>query len=131
MNYRLYLFGKARRIRAAEHFGADNDIRAIGIAESVFSFCCDDFEGYEVWNGMTMIADDRSLPEASRWWAITQASQRDVLDLEDRVQRTFRSVSKSRQLLEAAAKSPTLIARQKLGDRPHLRNPAWNRSCLR
>jgi hypothetical protein len=59
MNYRLYLLGrKARHIRSTEPFGAEDDVHAVGIAESVFSFCSDDFDGYEVWNGMTMIADD-------------------------------------------------------------------------
>lgn len=111
MNYRLYLLGKARHIRSAESFSADDDVHAIGIAESVFSYCCDDYDGYEVWNGMTMVADDRTLPGPSCWWAITQASQRDVLDLEDRVQRTFASVSKSRELLGAAPRSRAPIGR--------------------
>ena len=64
-----------------------------------------------------------SSPEPSRWAVITQASQRDVLDLEDHVQSTFRNVSKSREILETAVKSPTRMARQKLEDGPHSRNP--------
>jgi len=95
MNYRLYLLGSARHIRATESFIAENDVRAIGIAESVLCSCCDNFAGYEVWNGTTMIADDRTLPEHSRLWLITQASQRDVLDLEDRVRRNFKQISKA------------------------------------
>jgi len=105
MIYRLYLLRKARHIHATESFGAEDDVRAIGIAESVFSMFSDDFDGYEVWNGVAMIADNRSLPGPSRWWAITQASQRDVLDLADRVQRTSTSVTESRQLQKKSGKS--------------------------
>jgi hypothetical protein len=111
MKYRLHLLGRAGHVRATGSFTADDDVRAIGIPQSVFSSCCDDFDGYAVWNGTTMIADDRRLRQ-SHWWAITKASQREVLDLEDRVQRTFASVSKSRQLRDAASKSRIVITRE-------------------
>jgi hypothetical protein len=109
--YRLYLLGEARHIRSAEPFAAEDDVHAIGVAESVFSYCSDDYDGYEVWNGLRMIADDRTLPEPSRWWAITQASQRDVLDLEDRVQRTLARISESRQLLDHVAEAGAKVQR--------------------
>ena len=105
MIYQLYLLGKARQIHAIEYFGAEDDVRAVGIAESAFSLISGDFDGYEVWNGTTIIADNRSRLHPSRWWAITQASQRDVLDLAARVQRTSASASKSQPLLEKSGKS--------------------------
>jgi hypothetical protein len=110
MRYRLCLLGKSSDIRAAEAFLAEDDVRANEIALSVFSACCDDFDGYEIWNGATMISCGRGPQPPGDWRAITQASQREVLDLEDRMQRTFACVSKSRQLLDATARLRTLIA---------------------
>ena len=110
MRYRMCLLGKSSDIRAAESFLAEDDDRANEIALSVFSACCDDFDGYEVWNSATVISRGRGPQQPGHWWTITQASQREVLDLEDRMQRTFASVSKSQQLLDATAKLRTLIA---------------------
>jgi hypothetical protein len=36
---------------------------------------------YEVWKSGVKIADHRGLTTALPWWAVAQASQRDVLDL--------------------------------------------------
>jgi hypothetical protein len=110
MRYRLYLLGKASDVRAAEAFLAEDDVRAVGIALSVFSTCCDDFDGYEVWNGATMISRGPGPRKPSKFWAITQANQREVLDLEDRMQRVFACVRDSRKLLDATTKLRTLIA---------------------
>jgi hypothetical protein len=121
MRYRLYLLGKSGDVRAAEAFLAEDDVRANGIALSVFSACCDDFEGYEVWNGAMMISRGPGPRQSSNSWAITQASQRDVLDLEDRMQRVFACVRESRKLLDATAKLRTLIASE--SDPPPLSLP--------
>jgi hypothetical protein len=105
MRYRLYLLGKSGDVRAAEAFLAEDEVRANEIALSVFSACCDDFDGYEVWSGETLISRGRGGPQQPRHWeAITQANQREVLDLEDRLQRTFTCVSESRRLLDATAR---------------------------
>ena len=104
MNYRLYLLDDARNIRAGESFVAEDDSRAIGIAITVYSSCSDAFNGYELWKQSVKLADERNAYSSQHWWAITQASQREVLDLEDRMQRTFACLSESRQLLDASSK---------------------------
>jgi hypothetical protein len=104
MRYRLYLRGNTSDVRACEAFSAEDDVRANGIALSLFSACCNDFDGYEVWNGATMISRGRGPRQPGHSWDVTQASQREVLDLEDRMQRSFSCVRESRQLLNATAK---------------------------
>jgi hypothetical protein len=96
-------------VRAAEAFSAEDDVRANGIALSVYSACCDDFDGYEVWNGATMTSRGPGPQPPSNSWAITQASQREVLDLEDRMLQVFACVRESRKLLDATAKLRTRI----------------------
>jgi hypothetical protein len=109
MRYRLYLLGKSSDVRAAEAFVAEDDVRANGIALSVFSACCDDFDCYELWNDATMIFRGEGPQQPGDWLAVTQTSQREVLDLEDRMQRTLVSVAKSRQLLDATEKLRTRL----------------------
>jgi hypothetical protein len=110
MRYQLRLLGKSSDTQAAETFLADDDVGANDIARAIFSACCDNFDGYEVWNGKTMISRGRGAQQVGYWWQVTQASQRAVLDLEDRMQRTLVSLSKSKQLLDATAKLRVLIA---------------------
>lgn len=81
------------------------------IALTVFAACCNDFDHFEVWNGATMISGGRGPRQPGHWRPITQAIQREMLDLEDRMRHTFACVSRSQQLLAAAAKLRTLITR--------------------
>lgn len=103
MSYRLYLLSTSGGIVAGESFGADNDSDAIAMAVTVYSSCRDEISGYELWKSFTKIADHRSLAEALPWWAVTQVRQRELLDLEDRMQSTFVCLQRSRRLLQASA----------------------------
>ncbi|MBV9251907.1 MAG: hypothetical protein JO227_22035 [Acetobacteraceae bacterium] len=104
MNYRLYLLDSINRIRAAESFSATGDREARKIAASVHEACADVFAGYEIWRGSERLtADSRQVGLDWTDWAMLQR-QEAVLDLEERLQRTFACVSQSRRLLEASAK---------------------------
>ena len=89
MNYRLYLLGKSNGIVAGESFVADNDQHAIGLAVTVYSSCRDEIDGYELWKAAVEIADHHTSADATPWWAVAQANQRELLDLINRMQSTF------------------------------------------
>lgn len=103
MSYRLYLLSTSGGIVAGESFLADNDKAAIAVAVTVYSSCRDEIDGYELWQSTTKVADHRSLADDLPWWAVTQVRQRELLDLEDRMQSTFTCLQRSRRLLEVTA----------------------------
>jgi len=107
MYYRLYLLDHSRKIHAGESFLADDDTSAAGLAVAVFSSCSDEFAGYELWKGPVRLAHDRMQLKFAHWHAMNQMQQRDVLELEDRLQRGFECVRKSQRLLEAMAELRT------------------------
>ena len=50
MDYRLYLLGEDKKIRAAESFCIDDDVEAVWVDNAVYSACRDQFYGYAMWN---------------------------------------------------------------------------------
>jgi ribosome-binding protein aMBF1 (putative translation factor) len=107
MLYRLYLL-KRGRIRASEIFYAQNDNEAKEIASRVCNACDDSFKQYELWSGTEQITSVRrvaqTVPQRERKSQdIALAHQEIVLDLEDRLQKSFTSLAASRKLLAASA----------------------------
>jgi len=106
MNFRIYLLDATSRIRAAESFSAHDDSEAAGIALATYDACSDVFEGYELWCGSTCIARrarkgiDRPRLNA---WSMAMMRQDDVLDLEDRLHRSFACIRESTRLLTVSS----------------------------
>ena len=104
MQYRYYLLDGDDHIRAAETFSALDDAVARETAKLVYSGCNDEFEKYELWCGGERVARGCNRADAAgelRLSDIVAARQESILDLEDRLQRTFACVRRSRKLLEA------------------------------
>jgi hypothetical protein len=104
MHYRMYLLDERKHIWAGESFSADGDKEASTIGASVHSVCNDTFPGYEVWCGTRLVAAGYDPPVAETALAVellTGRRQESVLDLEERMQRTFLRVQRKRKLLEA------------------------------
>jgi hypothetical protein len=109
MNYRVYLLDDLAAIRAAESFSATEDGEAAHVAAVLFEACGDVFHGYELWRGSERIAPRPQPASASRGLEDVILSRQDiVLDLEDRLQRTFACVNQSRKLLERIDEIRTL-----------------------
>ena len=102
MNFRFYLLDAASRIRAAESFSAANDAEAAQVALTTYDACSDVFAGYELWRGNACIAGDarpaRPAPRLNAW-TIAVVHQHNVLDLEDRLYRSFACIRESSRLL--------------------------------
>jgi hypothetical protein len=101
MEYRVYLLDDSRHIHAAEWFSATEDDDAVLIAQSVHNACCDLFATFEVWRGTEIVAegDGKREEPALDLRQIVQAHQENVLKLEDRLQRSFDCIDKSRKML--------------------------------
>ena len=104
MNYRLYLFGESGRTFTGEAFVADDDKRAISLALTIFSARGGEIGGYELWRDSVKIADDRSSANAIPRWAMAQARQGDVLDLENQMQTSFQWLKRIERLFAASSK---------------------------
>jgi hypothetical protein len=116
VDYRIYLLDGGDHISAGEFFSASNDKEAAEIAASIYEVCSDAFEGYEVWHGAVCI-----LPNGhNRNWTVPriedviEARQDNILDLEDRLQRSYACMNRSRKLLEVQARLRQ--QRQRAGD---------------
>jgi hypothetical protein len=108
MLYRFYLVDKRGRIRVTEIFYAQNDNEAKDIASRVYNACDDSFRQYELWSGTEQITSVRCGAQTAqqmerRSQDITLAHQEIVLDLEERLQRSFARMAASRKMLEATA----------------------------
>ncbi len=104
MKYRLYLLDENAHFRAGESFSATSDMEAADIAAAVHSACADVFDGYELWRGAHCVLQIRNglVPAGNVTLSdVVAARQENVLDLEERLQRTFACVSASRTLLAA------------------------------
>ena len=104
MNYRFYLLDGEDRFRAAESFTASGDAEAKQIADDVYAACSDTFDGFELWRGTERIAKGRELDGRAEitLQAIVEQREKDALDLEERLQRSFECVRSSRKLIEEA-----------------------------
>jgi hypothetical protein len=105
--YRVYLLGLDGWIAAAESFSAEADGQALAIARSVMESTDDVFAGYELWSGARRIQPRRQgASEAAgrdrRFNDAVQAHQDTIADLEERLERAFACVRRSRKLVEAA-----------------------------
>lgn len=106
MQYRYYLLDGDDHIRAAETFSALDDAVARETAKLVYNGCNDEFERYELWRGGERVTGGSNHADAAgelRLSDIVAAHQESILDLEDRLQRTFACVRRSRRLLETTA----------------------------
>jgi hypothetical protein len=104
MNYRFYLLDENEHIRAGESFTASDDAQATEVAAAVHSACSDVFDGYELWRGNARVAKTRRTRHvSSSAQEIVEARQENVLDLMDRLQRTFTCVRESRRLLQVTS----------------------------
>jgi PII-like signaling protein len=100
MHYRLYLYDSEDHVSAAETYSATNDREALEIGHAVFEAASDHFKRHEVWCGATLL---KGVLGFRRTLALTEVMNRheeNVLELEERLQRTFNSVKRSRNLLE-------------------------------
>ena len=71
---------------------------------TIFSARGGEIGGYELWRDSVQIADNRNSTNAIPRWAMAQASQGEVLDLEDRMQTSFRWLKRIEQLFDTPAK---------------------------
>jgi hypothetical protein len=104
MKYRLYLLDENAHFRAGESFSAVGDTEAAEIAAAVYNACADVFDGYELWRGTQCVLQIRNclVPDGPITLSdVVAARQENVLDLEERLQRTFACVAASRTLLAA------------------------------
>jgi hypothetical protein len=107
--YRLYLLGIDGQIGAAESFSAEADAQAWAIARSIQEASNDVFTGYELWTGTKRIVaqpiDAAAGAETDRRvHGMIQAHQDTIADLEEKLDRAFACVRRSRKLVEAATK---------------------------
>jgi len=102
MNFRIYLLDATSRIRAAESFSATDDSEAAEVALATYDACSDIFEGYELWRGSTRLAGSlpasRNSPRLNAW-SMAMMQQDNVLDLEERLHRSFACIRESSRLL--------------------------------
>ena len=101
MNYRIYLLDGESHIRAAETFSAGNDVAARELAATVFNACSDAFCNFELWRGPTFVAAGRA--DGQQEMNIEEfvaGRQQASVDLEERLQRSFECVARSKRLLE-------------------------------
>lgn len=96
MHYRVYLLDQDSHIGAAETFAASCDADASAIAASVHQACADAFPRFELWRGPQRLQakDDWTVED------VVARHQDSVLDLEERLMRTFDCLKRSRTLLE-------------------------------
>lgn len=110
MNYRLYLLDSAPSIRAAESYVAANDAEAAEIAAAICNAAGDVFQKCELWRGAEQLAtlwpDGRNaIDQRRRSLDISLAARQErILEVEDRLQRSFACVRSSRQLLQTYAR---------------------------
>ncbi|MFL5279869.1 MAG: hypothetical protein ACJ8AW_02435 [Rhodopila sp.] len=92
---------------AAEFFSASGDRAAAQVAALVHDASSDVSTGYELWREADRIASGRHAPQAAagpKHEDVIQAHQDIIVDLEERLQRAFACVARSRKLVETAAK---------------------------
>ncbi len=103
-NYRVYLLDTLDHICAAESFSVVGDKAAGDVAAYIFDSCSDTFKSYELWRGASRIVEGNArlgIPDTET--AISE-HQNTVADLEERLQRAFSCVNRSRRLFEAAVR---------------------------
>ena len=106
MDYRIYLMDQEFHIRAAEHFTAPSDAEAIETASALHQACSDTFAWCEVWRGSLLLtklhADGAEYGDgfdAPRVRSLIPVRQENVIQLEERLQRSFACVRESRNLM--------------------------------
>lgn len=103
MKYQLYLLNEEARIRAAEAFSALSDREAAEIGGCVHEACSDVFAGFEVWRGPERIRAHKYVEAPLRLQDVIETRQANILELEERLQRSFGCVARSKRLLEISA----------------------------
>ena len=103
MLYRFYLLDQDNHIKAAETFCAADDATAQETADLVYDACDDEFQRYELWRNGERVTTGwvgANVARGSRLSDVVSTREENILDLEDRLQRTFTCVRRSRKLLE-------------------------------
>jgi hypothetical protein len=103
--YRIYLMGDAAPLKLRVYTAKD-EAEAVEIATSVHATCSDVFSGYELWRGPQRIVPTQTNGAIRREndpdIAALLKHQDLVLHLEDRLQKAFSCVSRSRKLVSLA-----------------------------
>lgn len=103
-SYRIYLLDTNGLIDAAKSFSASTDDDAAEVAGSVYEASNDVFSGYEVWDREQCLFSMQSPPakrdKRRNLDAAVQRHQDTVLELEEKLQRAFACVKRSRKLLQ-------------------------------
>ena len=118
-DYRLYFLDGRGSIEARQEFRAEDDAEAKILAALLFDACSDTCAGYEVWSDARLVVSTHAgfgtsgtscTPEN-----VSETLQRNLLDLEDALQRSHWRLAKSKRLQETMA-----IARERLAalDKP-------------
>jgi hypothetical protein len=106
-SYRIYLLDTRGHIDAAASFSVSKDDDAAHVADSVYEASDDVFSGYELWTGGQVISSAQGTRAARAngpdLHDAIRAHQDIVVDLEERLQKGFACVKRSRKLLEAAS----------------------------
>jgi hypothetical protein len=107
-SYRIYLLDMNGDIDAAESFSTSTDDEAADVASLVYEASNDVFSGYEIWDGRKCIVSMQS-PRANRYKrrnfdAAVERHQDTVLELEEKLEKAFACVKRSRKLLQATAR---------------------------
>jgi hypothetical protein len=130
LQYRVYLLNSEGRIAAAESFYATGDEEALGIAFDLYNLSSDAVDGYELWRGAVRLTAASNQPQQAylnREDTIISRQER-MLELEERLWRSFVCIRESRRLLEAMTdlrdRPPRQTSATDLRDRP-LESPCF------
>jgi len=106
--YRVYLRDKVGFIRAQQDFAADSLAEAIESASFLFDACSDQCASYELWCGTLLFAQKLTRPPPVRLEHVSEATQKNVVELEETLRQSHWAVAKSTRLcisLQAARRN--------------------------
>jgi hypothetical protein len=101
MQYRIYLVGADKRIRAAESFIAGDEAEAKEIATAIYGSCSTSFDSVELWQGSHVVM--RQFPKdvwtTSDIQKLIDKRQESVAQVEEVMERSFTCIRASQQLM--------------------------------
>lgn len=112
--YRIYFRGGTGAIVGREDFAANDDDRALLIAEALCDACSDVCTGYELWQGTRRIdLDARAGSGRLSWRRLAPDIQQSVVELEERLHDSSWAVAESRRLLEQTTRLVEEVAKRR------------------
>jgi len=110
--YRLYFLDRNGKIASTIAFDALDDADAMISANILSGACADGHHGYELWceNRRVRTARGDGNPPTIPLRQLTQTRQRQILGLEETLQRSRLHIARSKRLLEATATLRQLVA---------------------